>query len=324
MDARRAVDAAVARRGSRGSARSATASRERAIARRARRPLVVARAADAEQPAAHGDRGAGLLRRDEPVDASPGLGLRCEEGRGSFEQIALLLQARVLAPQPRAAPRARRWSGRRRARGDRAWSWRRQLRSVCSDTPRLSASSRGVRPARSICTASRRNSSGYAGRVLGTMDTILSRLSGASRSGVRKTGGIQVQRVDCCIRVKAASTASAPRRVRWATGTSAGDPPRIRLLSPWGKQVSASSASGARAVVHFDVDGGFRVRPPAPAVAALRQRLGGLAPSRVPAGLPGCVGMYPHVRQLDTRRRPYPSADRKLCRLVRPATSSPS
>src|SRR4051795_10482427 len=31
---------------------------------------------------------------------SPGLGLRCEEGRGSFEQVALLLQARVLPAQP--------------------------------------------------------------------------------------------------------------------------------------------------------------------------------------------------------------------------------
>src|SRR3954463_13864760 len=31
---------------------------------------------------------------------SPGLGLRCEEGRGSFEQIALLLEADVLAAQP--------------------------------------------------------------------------------------------------------------------------------------------------------------------------------------------------------------------------------
>src|SRR4051812_8334527 len=30
---------------------------------------------------------------------SPGLGLRCEEGRGSFEQIALLLEADVLAPE---------------------------------------------------------------------------------------------------------------------------------------------------------------------------------------------------------------------------------
>jgi hypothetical protein len=37
----------------------------------------------------------------------------------------------------------------------------------------------GLRPARNICTA-RRNSSGYAGRVFGTLDTILSRPAGAT------------------------------------------------------------------------------------------------------------------------------------------------
>jgi hypothetical protein len=61
----------------------------------------------------------------------------------------------------------------------------------CSDTPKLSANSRGVRPARSICTASRRNSSGYAGRVFGTMDTILSRPAGASGQVSGKPGELQ-------------------------------------------------------------------------------------------------------------------------------------
>ena len=69
VDARRAVDAAVGAVDLDGSARSARRrSRARALGTLAR-PVVVARAADAEQPAGHGDRGAGLLRRDQPVDA---------------------------------------------------------------------------------------------------------------------------------------------------------------------------------------------------------------------------------------------------------------
>src|SRR5690349_21150892 len=77
---------------------------------------------------------------------SPALVLRCEEGRGSFEQVALLLQPGVLAPQ------------------------RPELLQL-AECGRHAASA----------PASRRNSGGYAGRVFGTLDTFLARPVGASR-----------------------------------------------------------------------------------------------------------------------------------------------
>jgi hypothetical protein len=65
---------------------------------------------------------------------------------------------------------------------------RRQFLSVCSDTPRRSANSRGDRPVRNSSTASRRNSGGYGGRVLGVDRHILSRPCGRKGARVRQTG----------------------------------------------------------------------------------------------------------------------------------------
>jgi sterol desaturase/sphingolipid hydroxylase (fatty acid hydroxylase superfamily) len=49
------------------------------------------------------------------------------------------------------------------------------------------------------------------------------------------------------------------------------------------------------------------VGPPAPAPAAIRRELVGGSPSRAGAAASRCVSMYPHVQQLETRRREYPS-----------------
>ena len=57
-------------------------------------------------------------------------------------------------------------------------------------TPSDAATSLTFRPERTIWTASRRNSSGYGGRDIGMLDTILSRLVQRKPSGVRKIGGI--------------------------------------------------------------------------------------------------------------------------------------
>src|SRR4051812_13631402 len=80
---------------------------------------------------------------------SPALVLRCEEGRGSFEQIALLLQTRILAPQ--RAELFEFGAGRHiDALATVSLGLATPIAHVCSDTPRLLASSFGVRPARNI------------------------------------------------------------------------------------------------------------------------------------------------------------------------------
>jgi hypothetical protein len=54
--------------------------------RRGRPPAAVAPAHSVVVPLS------GLLRRDDPQAGSPRLGLRCEEGRGSLEDLSLLLK----------------------------------------------------------------------------------------------------------------------------------------------------------------------------------------------------------------------------------------
>src|SRR5215217_1631304 len=68
MDPSRAIDAAIG--GVNGfDALQQPGVAERAVAGRPAQPVIEARPRDAEQLAAHRDRGAGLLRRDKPVDA---------------------------------------------------------------------------------------------------------------------------------------------------------------------------------------------------------------------------------------------------------------
>jgi hypothetical protein len=117
---------------------------------------------------------------------SPRLVLRCEEGRGSFEQVALLL-----------SPRSRRSSSRSSevttssCSWRSAWSWRCQFLSVCSDTPSLCECSLGVRPARSICTAPRRKLRRVRRSRLGHGGHHPVAPNERNSSGVRKPGELQ-------------------------------------------------------------------------------------------------------------------------------------
>jgi hypothetical protein len=150
---------------SRGSSRAAT--RPRASGQRVRaRPR--RSSPSARRRAAHKRRrpAFGPSRPRSSGRPSPGLGLRCEEGRGSFEQIALLLEALDLPAQLAQLSRS---ALVRPSSRSRASSWVRltQSRNDCCETPSASATSLTERPERTICTASRRNSPGYAGLVLG-------------------------------------------------------------------------------------------------------------------------------------------------------------
>ena len=118
MDPRHPVDAAV-RLVDRPDALGQPGVGERPLARRARRPLVVARAANAQPRTCQGDRGAGLLHRDEPVHA--------HRVSVSFAKKAAARLSRSRSCARRAFSRRSRRSssrssvsGRRRARGDRA------------------------------------------------------------------------------------------------------------------------------------------------------------------------------------------------------------
>ena len=135
----------------------------------------------------HGDRGSGLLRQDDPVAAhrvplsvAKKAAARLSRSR-SWRSRAFSRRNRTSSARSSVvSPSSRSWRS--------GWSWRRQLRNVCSETPRLSANSRGERPARNSSTAWRRNFGGEAGRVLGTTDTILSRPDGASHQTSAKPG----------------------------------------------------------------------------------------------------------------------------------------
>jgi hypothetical protein len=63
------------------------------------------------------------------------------------------------------------------------------------------------------------------------------------------------------------------------------------------------------ALAELLADPRFDVGTPEPALAAIRRKPCGGAPSRPSAASPRCVGMYPRVRQRDARRRAYPSAE---------------
>src|SRR5207247_172838 len=63
-------------------------------------PGVVAGAGDAEHAAQQGDRMLCLLRLDQPKTSSPLIDLPREESRCLLQDLALLTQTRVVAPQP--------------------------------------------------------------------------------------------------------------------------------------------------------------------------------------------------------------------------------
>ena len=149
--------------------------------------------ADAEEPAGHGDKGAGLLRRYQP-------------GGGQRRSFPAAKKAAACLSRSRSC--FRRAFSRRSVRSSSSSGWS-PHRCARGGQPRLVGASsgaslrhteargelaRGVRPARNICTASRRNSGGYAGRVLGTLDTILARRAGASRQMSGKAGELHSRR----------------------------------------------------------------------------------------------------------------------------------
>ena len=117
------------------------------------------------------------------------LGLPCEEGRGSFEQIALLLQTLDLAPQiPELIALSQREPIITFATLELISLT--QLRSDCSVTPSATATSVIVRPPRTICDRLAAELLGYGGRDFGILD-ILSRLANASARVSGKSGEFQ-------------------------------------------------------------------------------------------------------------------------------------
>ena len=91
-------------------------------ARDVRGPFVVAGAADAEQPAGHGDRGSGLLRRDQPVGGH----------RRSFSAAK-----KAAARLSRSRSCFRRAFSRRSARSSSSSALRRHVGALAGDQPRL-------------------------------------------------------------------------------------------------------------------------------------------------------------------------------------------
>ena len=85
---------------------------ERPIRRRPTQPVIEPRAADTEQLATDGDRGAGLLRRDEPVDAHRVSVSFAKKAAARLSRSRSIPQPLVLArssflPQPRTLIRGR-------------------------------------------------------------------------------------------------------------------------------------------------------------------------------------------------------------------------
>src|SRR5919106_2452446 len=147
--------------------------REGALGRRAALPVVKASAVDAEHAAHHGDGIVGLLRGDERERLAYRPSLSFAKKTAAFARISR--SSRSIAFSSRSRRSSSRSSPLRPpGRSPRsALSCLIQLRNVTSEIPRSLANWRcGLSPSRASLIASRRNSSGYGGLVLGTRTSL--------------------------------------------------------------------------------------------------------------------------------------------------------
>jgi hypothetical protein len=135
--------------------------RQRTIRRRPPGPRPVPGLRDAEQLALQGDdHSLGLLGfRDVPVDAHRVPVSRAKKAVACLRMSRSCSRRRTRFLSSRSSSRSTLVSPSSRTPRSRS-PWRRQFRSVCGDTPKLSATSGIERPARTNSSASRRNCSG--------------------------------------------------------------------------------------------------------------------------------------------------------------------
>src|SRR5215203_2413858 len=180
---------------------------QRPVGRRPALPVMEAGAVDAENPADHSDRKGGLLRGDERERLAYRPSLSFAKKTAAFARISRSI--RSFAFSSRSRPSSSHSSLLRPpGRSPRsARSCLTQLRNVTSEIPRSFANRRcGLSPNKASLIASRRNSSGYGGLVLGTR-TSLPPAYDRKRSSVLQNG---------------ATPTAAPPRMQERRGTRLG------------------------------------------------------------------------------------------------------